>query len=628
MSIPQSAVSERLDHRLDAIARVTGGVTSILDTDLLARRTVDIVGSQFGLSFAGIFMVDDARRWAVLRAATQAQDCRLPLPGDSLVSAAIKTRQAQRALGAAHHIPCLPDSASALALPLIIADEAIGALLVHGEAVAHFDPADTATLHIIADQLGIALNNSRLHRQIQDLLYQSVRRARLLEAANAVGRSVATILDLDELLPKTVDTLCEIYGFYYAGVFLLDHSGAWAMLRAGRGQPGAAMIAAGYRLAVDDASTVGAVIRTRRAKMSLAGDGAIPNNPFLPDTHSEMALPLIVGERVLGAVSVQSTDERAFSPDDVTSLQTMADYLAIAIHNAQTLQELEAANAELLRSKTFEMIATATGEAIHWVGNKAAPIPASVARVREDLARYLALLDALLDAAPSELRENKIGQMLADATQFASRRGYDLAAIQAELDGLPLKRLRRALSVESIFEDLDIVQTGAAAILNIKEDLVGPARQRQPELIHLPELLRDVVAAMGIPSGVVRTLFAEDLPPVRADRRQLDQVFVNLVKNALEAMEAVEDKRLLLWARPSGEPGMVDVEVIDNGAGIPPEQIDKIWVAFYTTKGHRGGTGLGLPACLEIIKQSGGKIRIESQPGEGTTFTVSLPAAK
>ncbi len=628
MGIPQPAVIKKLDPHLDAIARVTGGVTSILDTDLLARRTVDIISGAFGLSFTGIFMLDDARRYAVLRAATGLPDCRLALDDESVVSAAIKTRQAQSTFDAPHHVPGLPTTGPTLALPLVIGDEAIGALLVQGESAAHFDPADTATLQIIADQLGIALNNSRLHRQIQDLLYQSVRRARLLDAANAVGRSVATILDLDQLLPKTVDTICEIYGFYYAGVFLLDNSGAWAVLRAGRGRPGAAMVAAGYRLAVDDASTVGAVIRTHRAKMALSGDGAVVKTPFLPDTRSEMALPLIVGDRVLGAVSVQSTDERAFSHDDVTSLQTMADYLAIAIHNAQTVQKLEAANAELLRSKTFEMIATATGEAIHWVGNKAAPIPGSVARVREDLARYLALLHALLVDAPSELRESKFGQMLADATQVVAERGYNLAAMQAELDSLPLKRLRRALSVASIFEDLDIIQTGAAAILNIKEDLVGPARQRQLDLIHLPELLCDVVASMGIPSGVVRTLFAEDLPSVRADRRQLDQVFVNLVKNALEAMEAVEDKKLLLWARPSAEPGMVDVEVIDNGVGISPEQIDKIWVAFYTTKGHRGGTGLGLPACLEIIKQSGGKIRVESQPGEGTTFTVSLPAAK
>jgi signal transduction histidine kinase len=95
----------------------------------------------------------------------------------------------------------------------------------------------------------------------------------------------------------------------------------------------------------------------------------------------------------------------------------------------------------------------------------------------------------------------------------------------------------------------------------------------------------------------------------------------------MEAMEAVKDKKLLIWARPANEPGLVEVDIIDNGVGIPPDQIDKIWVAFYTTKGNRGGTGLGLSACLEIIKHCGGKIRVDSEVGEGTTFTLSLPAA-
>jgi len=469
-----------------------------------------------------------------------------------------------------------------------------------------------------------------LYRQIQELIYQSVRRARLLGAANAVGRGVATIPDLDELLPKTVDIICETYGFYYAGVFLLDETGRWAVLRAGRGEAGAAMIVAGHRLPVEDSSMVGAAIRGRRARIALDVDeeAVFARNLHLPDTRSEMALPLIVEDKVLGAVTVQSVEERAFGPDDVSTLQTMADYLAIAIHNAQVLQELEEANAELVRSKTFEVIATATAETIHWVGNKAAPIPGSVERVSEDVRCYLVMAGALLAEAPPDLRQHKFAQMLADAVRTLDENGANMAEVQAGLELLPLKRLRRMLDVASIFEDLDIIQTGAKAILNIKEDLLGPARKREVELIHLPAMLQGIVASMGISSDVVRLVVADDLPPVKADRKQLDRVFVNLIKNALEAMETVEDKRLLVSARPAAEPGMVEVDVIDNGVGIPPDQIDKIWVAFYTTKGERGGTGLGLSACLEIIKQSGGKIRVESEAGAGTTFTVSLPAAR
>jgi two-component system NtrC family sensor kinase len=184
------------------------------------------------------------------------------------------------------------------------------------------------------------------------------------------------------------------------------------------------------------------------------------------------------------------------------------------------------------------------------------------------------------------------------------------------------------LSVESIFEDLEIIEGSARAILNIKEDLIGPARKRRKrEIIDVEELLTETIRSMGIPDEVARTLFAEDLPAVQGDRAQLDRVFVNLIKNAMEAMDGVEDKRLFVWGREADEPGFVVVDVTDSGHGIPPEIMDKIWMAFYTTKGDRGGTGLGLAACAQIIGQSGGKISVDSEVGVGTTFSVLLPLA-
>ena len=98
-----------------------------------------------------------------------------------------------------------------------------------------------------------------------------------------------------------------------------------------------------------------------------------------------MALPLSAGNEVIGALTVQSVEEAAFSAGDATALQAMADQLTVAINNARLLQKLESAHKELVQAKTFEAIATATGEAIHWVGNKAAPIPGSVARITEEV---------------------------------------------------------------------------------------------------------------------------------------------------------------------------------------------------------------------------------------------------
>jgi signal transduction histidine kinase len=281
-----------------------------------------------------------------------------------------------------------------------------------------------------------------------------------------------------------------------------------------------------------------------------------------------------------------------------------------------------------MQAKTFEAVATATGEAIHWVGNKAAPIPGSVARITEDFVRYMALANTLLAKAPPDLHKHKFAQLLAEASEEIVNRGSFIEGIQAELEAQPLKRLRRMLTIESIFEDLEIIENSARAILNIKEDLIGPARQRRDMMISLADLLSETIASMGVPDNVARTLFSDDLPPVRADKAQLDRVFINLIKNAMEAMCETKDKRLFIWARLADEPGMVAVDVTDNGPGIPPEIIDRVWMAFYTTKGDQGGTGLGLTACAQIIGQLNGKITVESDVGVGTTFSVLLPAVQ
>jgi GAF domain-containing protein len=154
---------------------------------------------------------------------------------------------------------------------------------------------------------------------------------------------------------------------------------------------------------VDEKSMIGTSIITQEAKIALdvAGEVSRFKNPFLPDTRSEMALPLIVKSQALGALTVQSDQLNAFTEEDITSLQAMADQIAIAINNAQLMFKLEAATAEIVRTKTFEAIATATGEAIHWVGNKAAPIPGSVKRVREDLL-YILALAAQLDVSEAK----------------------------------------------------------------------------------------------------------------------------------------------------------------------------------------------------------------------------------
>ena len=167
-------------------------------------------------------------------------------------------------------------------------------------------------------------------------------------------------------------------------------------------------------------------------------------------------------------------------------------------------------------------------------------------------------------------------------------------------------------------------------ILDIKEGLIGPARQRNDENVSLSEMISNTVMNMGLPHGVVVMTWAEDMPLAHVDVRQIEQVFNNLIKNAWEALLQANTPDPKIYVKGHGDDNMnyVLVSVQDNGPGIPKDIQEKIWVSFFTTKGGKGGTGLGLSAVMQIVNQHGGKIWLESVNGSGATFFVRLPAEK
>ncbi len=477
-------------------------------------------------------------------------------------------------------------------------------------------------------QLSSALEKNRhLLQQNKSMFSMLERRHRLLETAARVGQMVTSILDMDVLLKHTVNIICSEFHFYYSGIFLVSEDRQWAVLRAGFAAAGRKMMEQNYRLPVDEKSMIGSSILTQEAKIALdaVGEESRFKNPFLPNTRSEMALPLVVDSVALGALTVQSDQLNAFSEDDITSLQAMAEQVAIAINNAQLMHKLEDANAELLRTKTFEAIATATGEAIHWVGNKAAPIPGSVKRVREDLGYLLALVGQINE---SDLENESLRVAVQTVKEEADALGIDLKNIFAEMSTMKANRLRALVSVESMMEDLDIAENSAVTILSIKEGLIGPARQRNDAAVLLSEMITSTVENMGLPDGVVELNWAEDMPAAHVDARQVEQVFNNLIKNAWEAMGTTSAPKIFVHGRRDDNPNFVLVTIKDNGPGIPKEIQDKIWVSFFTTKGGSGGTGLGLSSVMQIVNQHGGRINLESETGKGATFFVRLPVVK
>ncbi|MGD8491015.1 MAG: GAF domain-containing protein, partial [Anaerolineae bacterium] len=165
---------------------------------------------------------------------------------------------------------------------------------------------------------------------------QVMERTKGLTTAADVGRAATSILEMGTLTRRVVGLVQKRFDLYYAGLFLVDETGQQAVLEAGTGEAGRLMKERGHALEIGGASMVGMACALRQARIALdVGDEPVRfDNPLLPRTRSEMALPLVVGERVLGALDIQSTQEKAFSTQDIAVLQLVADQVAVAVDNA------------------------------------------------------------------------------------------------------------------------------------------------------------------------------------------------------------------------------------------------------------------------------------------------------
>jgi GAF domain-containing protein/HAMP domain-containing protein len=167
------------------------------------------------------------------------------------------------------------------------------------------------------------------------------RRARQFESIAQVARTISSTRDLDALLAQITTVISREFGFYHVGIFLLDAAKEYAVLSAANSEGGQIMLARGHRLKVGETGIVGYVTQTGKPRVALDTelDSTFFNNPDLPNTRSEIALPLHVGEEVIGALDVQSTEPGVFSQEDINILSTLADQVSIAIQNAQQFEQ-------------------------------------------------------------------------------------------------------------------------------------------------------------------------------------------------------------------------------------------------------------------------------------------------
>jgi GAF domain-containing protein/HAMP domain-containing protein len=205
---------------------------------------------------------------------------------------------------------------------------------------------------------------NRRQMEVNRLLEQTVelsqRRAALLHASSQVSRVISRLHDLDELLPALASLISEHFDVYHVGIFLLDETRRWAVLRASNSPGGQRMVSRNHKLAVGAEGIVGSVTATGEPRIALDVDvdAAHLATPELPDTRSEIAIPLSIDEEVIGALDVQSLTPSAFGTEDLAALSGLAEQITIALQNARLFQQTQAAiaRAESAQERYLEKV--------------------------------------------------------------------------------------------------------------------------------------------------------------------------------------------------------------------------------------------------------------------------------
>ncbi|MCQ3937204.1 MAG: hypothetical protein DPW18_09175 [Chloroflexi bacterium] len=299
----------------------------------------------------------------------------------------------------------------------------VAALIVNGIRLTQTEFAKTEE-H--TQTLLVELRNERanLEGRVEERTKSLDKRTAQLRAVADVGKSITSYRSLSDLLQQAAYLVHENFGYYHVGIFLLDHHKEFAILAATNSEGGRRMMEKGHQLKVGETSIVGYVAENLKARIALdvGADAVFFNNPDLPETRSEMALPLVAAGQLLGVLDVQSVEPRAFTEDDIAALQILAEQLAVAIQNANLYSEAEKAlesarmaYGELTREAWSKILRTQPR--IGFLATPPAIIPVESDSLEPSLARAIASGDLILSndgmtiSVPIKIRGQVIGAM-------------------------------------------------------------------------------------------------------------------------------------------------------------------------------------------------------------------------
>jgi GAF domain-containing protein/anti-sigma regulatory factor (Ser/Thr protein kinase) len=466
-----------------------------------------------------------------------------------------------------------------LCVPMLRQDDQVGLFVMWRTEVRRFSEKQIDLVTTFADQAVIAIENVRLFQEVQERTGELARSVEELKALGEVGQAVSSTLDLETVLRTIAARAVELSSTDGGAIYEFDEAAREFQLRATHG------MAPELIEAIHDARI--------RAGETAVGRAAILRQPIqLPDIAEEpnyplrdimvragfrsfLVIPLLRDEHVVGALVVRRRERGQFPEATVNLLQTFAAQSVLAIQNARLFRELE---------EKSKQLAVASRHKSQFLANMSHELRTPL----NAILGYTELIqDQIYGEVPAKIRE---------VMQRVDRSGRHLLGLINDV--LDLSKIEAGQLVLSLgdYSLKEVVQTVVTAV----------------EALAAEKKLALKVAV------------APDLPRGRGDERRLTQVLLNLVGNAIKFTETGEVR---IEAR--GEGDRFVLAVADTGPGIAPADQARIFEEFQQADSSatrkKGGTGLGLSIARRIVELHGGRIQVESAPGHGSTFTLTLP---
>jgi signal transduction histidine kinase/putative methionine-R-sulfoxide reductase with GAF domain len=595
IAITNAQLYEEVRRRLAEamlVQEVMLAAASTLDFDLVLERTVKALHRALSIDYLGFLLpeeVDGAMVPHPSLVGFEDRTSRIPIEG-SLVGRAYRTGRPALVRDGMHesdYVERSPEIRSALAVPVRVGDRTVAVLRAESAAGGTFGEDELRLFTTVAGQLGVTLENARLYQEMA----RYTRDLRMLAGASA---GMIGSLEPQEIADHLLAALIE--RFHAAcDISLVEPDEEDIKLVAGW-MPGDQPfpLPSGHRMRISEHGGLSHVMEARQLV-------------YIPDVEQSewwtlvseqereiarvqgikaaLILPMVGQGRLVGVVSLRFLEPLPEPVEDQLDwAQTLVNQAAAALGNAQLYQRLEAQATELSRAyDELQEIDSLRTQLVQNVGHE----------LRTPLSLIQGYVELLMAGDLGRVLESQRAalQIIRERTATLSRLIHNLMMLQA----VP----REALALAPV------------SVVEIVRHVLTEFRRSAEE--------GGIVFREELPQG---------LPPTLGDRERLELVFGHLVDNAIKFSPDGGTITLRAWADDEEK---VYVSVSDEGVGIPPEHLGRVFERFYqvngSTKRRFGGMGIGLALAWEIVEAHGGTIRVESEPGKGSSFTVVLPRA-